>query len=157
MNHSKGTGVLPRKFTIYIPSEAGSGTQVCEAAENILCDRLGGVTSYPARGIFRMSDGGRTSEAIQVLEAYCEADEWRENEPFLRCMAEVLCAALSQEVIACAVDGRMEMIPPKREDFPVPLQGKSVREIEEIFMSRIADALSVPGPAPHEIGLPQPG
>ena len=88
-----------------------------------------------------MRDGGRTSENIQVVEAYCEADKWVENEPFLRGMAEVLCAVLNQEVIACAVDGRMEMVPPNREDVPVSLQGKSVCEIEEIFKSRIQNAI----------------
>ena len=94
-----------------------------------------------------MRDGDRTSETIQVVEAYCEADEWLENEPFLRGMAEILCAVLSQEVIACAVDGRMELVPPKRPDLSVSLQGKSVWEIEEIFKSLIADALRLPVPA----------
>jgi len=63
-----------------------------------------------------MADGRRTSEPVQVLEAYCEALEWADEHPFLIALAQVVGAILQQESIACAIDGRMEMItPPARQ------------------------------------------
>ncbi|RYD37856.1 MAG: hypothetical protein EOP85_17310 [Verrucomicrobiaceae bacterium] len=80
--------------------------------EGILCERLGGVTSYPARGTFKMDDGHRTSDNLQVLESFCELGEWGEHKPFLLTLAGIIGGILDQESIACAIDGRMEVVAP---------------------------------------------
>jgi len=66
------------------------GDQLCSAVEGILCERLGGVTSYPARATFKMSDGQRISDNLQVLESFCEREEWAEQEPFLLSLAGMI-------------------------------------------------------------------
>jgi hypothetical protein len=80
--------------------------------QGILCKRFGGVTSYPAVGLFKRASGAPEEERVQVLESFCAPDAWRENEGFLIKMAEVIGAILKQESIACQVNGWMHLIGP---------------------------------------------
>lgn len=104
---------LPRNFRIYFPIDCAGGAEFCATVEGILCERLGGVTSYPARGTFKMRGGERISERLQVLESFCEADDWSKQQSFLLSLTAMIGAILNQETIACAVDGRMQMVPPE--------------------------------------------
>lgn len=116
MDNCPNQPCLPRRFVIYLPATSKLEIQVCEAVELILCDRLGGATSYPARGIFKSAGGGTKVENVQVLEAYCEAEDWMNQGAFLRALAAFVGTILHQEAIAFAVDGRMEtVIPDTRE------------------------------------------
>jgi len=136
------TTTLPKKFVIYVPTETGAAPQVCGAVENILCDRLGGVTSYPARGVFKMADSSRKTEKIQVLETYCEATDWVKQKPFLWSLAKILSAVLEQEAMAVAVDGRMELLDKSAADCPKSLEGRSVGECQTILESLVNKALA---------------
>ncbi|MCW1912968.1 hypothetical protein OJ996_05265 [Luteolibacter sp. GHJ8] len=102
---------LPRKFILYFPIGCAGGKELCSTVEGIMCDRLGGVTSYPARGTFKMEGGRRVSDDLQVLECFCENSEWPEQQPFLITLAELIGWILDQESVACALDGRMQVIP----------------------------------------------
>lgn len=59
-----------------------------------------------------MADGQRISEDLQVLESFCESGDWAEQKPFLLALAGMIGAILKQESIACAIDGRMEIVTP---------------------------------------------
>jgi hypothetical protein len=112
---------LPVRFVIYIPSEpeladAGScSSQLMKEVQSILCNRFGGVTSYPAVGLFKRASGVPQEERVQVLESFCAPEAWKANERFLVKMAEVIGAILKQESIACQVNGWMHLIGPGRD------------------------------------------
>jgi len=103
---------MPRNFVLYFPIDCSGGNDLCATVEGIMCERLGGVTSYPARGTFKMKGGQRVSDNLQVLECFCEADQWTEQEPFFLTLAGAVGAILGQALIACAIDGRMQMVAP---------------------------------------------
>jgi len=113
-------GPLPLRFVIYIPlAEEPSGRcalhrEVLEEVQGILARRFGGVTSYPATGLFMRSSGRCEEEKVQVLESFCQREAWRENQQFLHVLAGAVGAILQQESIACQVDGRMHLIDPDR-------------------------------------------
>lgn|GEM_PF-6049877 len=103
---------MPRHFVLYFPIGCSGGNELCAPVEGIMCERLGGVTSYPARGTFKIEGGQRVSDSLQVLECFCEANQWAEQQPFFLTLAGAVGAILGQASIACAIDGRMQMVPP---------------------------------------------
>jgi hypothetical protein len=109
MSEISGTP-LPRRFVLYFPMGCSGGDLLGSTVEGILCERLGGVTSYPAKGTFRMADGQRSSDHLQVLESFCESRDWEKQKPFLISLAGIIGAILKQESIACAIDGRMKIV-----------------------------------------------
>lgn len=44
---------------------------------------------------------------------HVEADDWSKQQSFLLGLTAMIGAILNQETIACAVDGRMQMVPPE--------------------------------------------
>jgi len=109
---------LPLRFVIYIPAEApgslqeGSAEAAAEAVAELLCERFGGVTCYPATGIFKGASGAHQKEEVQVLECFCELECWAGQQGFVHTLAGTIAAMLGQESIACSVNGRMNLVPP---------------------------------------------
>ena len=109
---------LPLKFVIYIPLGDGGkernsqGRSMVKEVQAVLCSRFGGVTSYPAVGMFKRASGVPEEERVQVLECFCEQEAWEEQQLFLYRMAGLIGALLKQESIACQVNGRMHLIDP---------------------------------------------
>jgi hypothetical protein len=106
------------RFVIYLPTKRRDGEPVdgfeelAMAAESLICERLGGVTSYPARGAFQGESGAIQREPIQVLESYCDETHWGAEARFLGALAQILARELDQESVACSLDGAMALVVP---------------------------------------------
>ena len=107
--------------------------KLVEAAEELLCERLGGVTSYPARGAYIRESGEIQREQVQVLESFCDEQVWEKEAIFLKQLAKLLARELDQESVACSLDGEMS--------FAVPDQG-SIKQFGD-FTSCHRDELKV--------------
>lgn len=106
------------RFVIYLPTLRKDGAAIdgfeslAMAAESLICEKFGGVTSYPARGAFRGESGTIQRESVQVLESYCDDAIWREEAGFLGGLAQILARELDQESVACSLDGAMTLVTP---------------------------------------------
>jgi len=105
---------LPVRFVIYLPSEpetSEADPQKLEAAVvRILCERFGGVTAYPARGTFKLASGAVKTEAVTVLEAYCNRETWSQDSEGAGKLVRLIGRLLNQEAIGCSIDGKMILI-----------------------------------------------
>lgn len=72
---------LPVRFALYLPTAPHASQDEADELEavvaEILCERFGGVTAYPAKGTFASASGSVQTEPITVLETYCEREAWR--------------------------------------------------------------------------------
>jgi hypothetical protein len=106
------------RFVIYLPTKRKDGEsiegfeQLAMAAEALICERLGGVTSYPARGAFQGKSSNIQREQVQVLETYCDEAHWAREARYLSALAQVLARELDQESVACSLDGVMALVTP---------------------------------------------
>jgi hypothetical protein len=139
---------MPRRFVLYIPIGCPGGEPLCATVEGILCERLGGVTSYPARGTFKMAAGNRSSDHLQVLESYCESGDWARQYPFLLALTAMVGAILRQESIACAIDGRMEIVPPMEKAETLAMVNPATSGSEEALTDAILHHLASDGENP---------
>jgi len=103
---------LPKRFVIYLPEVEAGGGKLQEAVELFLCRRFGGLTSYPATGLFQRESKAIQREKVQVMECYGERETWPDDRLLLYGLAAVLANVMDQEAIACSVDGRMHHITP---------------------------------------------
>lgn len=121
MNPSESETPLPHRLVIYLPSRKKDETaienfdRIAQVACNLLCERFGGVTSYPATGHFKKADGEIQRESVQVLEAFCEQANWQQEANYIKTLSAALAKQLAQESIACTVDGRMILVEPLEE------------------------------------------
>ena len=128
------------RFVIYLPTKRKDGTpvegfeQLASAAEELICRRLGGVTSYPACGAFIRDTGQLQREHIQVLESFSSEDAWREHSPFLGRLAKLLARELDQESIACSLDGEMALATP---DEHAPRQIPNLKHCTAAILERL--------------------
>jgi len=132
--HFTNQGALPRRFVIYVPAgprgiQPTADGPVTEAVATILCDRFGGVTSYPAKGSFTRDSGAMQTESVMVLESYCEPGVWDTNRAFMEHLAATLASLLNQESIACSLDGRMELVKPVSPQFAALPPGQDAESI----------------------------
>ena len=135
---------LLHRLVIYLPASEKQHETAFLAVESILCDRLGGATSFAARGLFRMAGGTRTMEKVQVVESYCPTRELEDFIPTLRLVAGIIGAALKQESIAFAIDGRMEFILPASGDSTIEWEGLTPSQFAESLM-RHGESSARPG------------
>ena len=121
---------LPVRFVLYLPSMPDDShlelKGIEDAVVKILCERFGGVTAYPAKGTFTMASGIAHTEAVTVLESYCEREAWRVSRAGLAAMAGLLAGLLGQEAIGCSVDGKMILIKAKEGHAPDAGQGRDL-------------------------------
>ena len=116
---------LNRRFAVYLPSEDKSGEPIhgleiaIDSTMSMLCDRFGGVTSFPATGRFQRDSGSIQYENIFVLESFCDIESWNESSRFLQVWVGLLAAVLRQESIACLLDGKMVLVLPMHIDEPL--------------------------------------
>lgn len=139
MSDSQNTG-LPERFTLYLPVSGECEDACCLATELLLCELFGGVTSFPARGTFRMKTGELKVEEIQVVECYCEPVDLHRHLPMLQNLAQVIARALDQESIAYALNGRMETLKPLSgcSSFSVPM---GATRLADLLRKEALDAL----------------
>ncbi|MES2980904.1 MAG: hypothetical protein V4727_01210 [Verrucomicrobiota bacterium] len=111
---------LTHRFAIYLPSCQKDGKSIdgfealADSTSRMLCERFGGVTGYPAKGLYQRESGTPQSEEILVLESFCDSEGWERESAFLHAWARVLSALLHQESIACSMDGNMSFVLPGR-------------------------------------------
>ncbi len=103
---------LPKRFVIYLPAVKWEWEDLLAGVELLLCRRFGGLTTYPATGLFQRETGAIQRESVQVLECYGELESWPEDRLILHGLAGILAAVMEQEAIACSVDGRMHFVEP---------------------------------------------
>lgn len=130
---------LLRRFVIYVPAGDGSAQPVPDgpltsAVAEILCERFGGVTSYPATGRFTLASGAIQTESVMVLESYCEQEAWNRDHAALHELAKVLARLLRQESIAYSVDGRMSLVGPDGDAGEGNLAGDEDEESLKSFL-----------------------
>ena len=124
-------GTLNRRFVIYLPSCRKDGSAIegyqdlADAAARLLCELFGGVTSYPATGLFRRSTGEAQKEQVVALETFCESADWERRSNFLHRTAAMLAELLDQESIACSLDGRLSFVEPKEDPGAESSDGKN--------------------------------
>lgn len=133
---------LLRRFVIYVPAGDGSTQPVPEGAltaavAEILCERFGGVTSYPATGRFTLASGAIQTESVMVLESYCEQEAWNRDHAALHELAKVLARLLRQESIAYSVDGRMSLVEPDDDSGDGNLSGSGDEESLKNFLRKV--------------------
>jgi hypothetical protein len=87
-----------------------NGKSLEEVLAEVLCERFGGVTAYPATGTFARASGVIQTEAVVVLERYCERDAWATNRKGVENLACDLASMLKQESIGLSVDGKMLLV-----------------------------------------------
>lgn len=107
----------PHRFVLYLPvgEPAGSHGDLIRVIETLLCERFGGVTSYPAVGLFKRSSGVLQREPVQVLESFCEVEVWEAEGAFMVAIAGAVAEILAQESVAFSLDGRMHLAEPRGE------------------------------------------
>lgn len=114
----KADAPLSHRFAIYLPSCDNTGKVIvgfagfADSTSRMLCDLFGGVTTYPAKGLFQRNSGIPQSEEILVMESFCDANTWARESGFLRAWARVVSAILCQDSIACSLDGNMSFVEP---------------------------------------------
>jgi hypothetical protein len=107
------TPPAPKRFVLYLPKAASEAVPgLIPAMELLFCRRFGGLTTYPAVGLYQSEGGEIQREEVFVMECYGELEGWMEDGPRLHHLAAVLAVILEQETIACSVDGRMHRIKP---------------------------------------------
>lgn len=135
---------LPLRFAIYIPAAPEPGVpesaalEVTAAVRTILCDRFGGVTSYPALGLFKRESGVNQQEEVHVLESFCEVEVWEARGSFLLTLAGVIAAVLEQERVACLINGRMYLIQPDprvSRPQPSPVDGARLESLVNCLLA----------------------
>lgn len=83
------------------------------AVEDYLCEIFGGVTSYPATGVYRTTEGRTLRESVQVLESYATTEMWVEHETAVKCLSAALARQFKQESVAVSVGGVLVLVSPR--------------------------------------------
>ena len=115
-----GGGDLNRRFMVYLPSKTKDGKdihgldRISDTVANLLRVRFGGATRYPATGYF-----GEQKEEIVVIESYCSDEDWNASSDYFRGLMKALGTMLSQDAIACSLDGKMALVEPGAEEFGI--------------------------------------
>lgn len=118
-----------RHFSIYLPSRQKDGREIENFEDmaaitlELLCDLFGGATSYPALGMFQGADASPQKEEIRMIECFCNTEAWDEHSRFLHILIGVVAKLLNQEVVGCALDGRIAFVPPVSSPLPQTLPG----------------------------------
>ncbi|MES2923124.1 MAG: hypothetical protein V4819_16325 [Verrucomicrobiota bacterium] len=135
-----------RRFALFLPSRSKEGVtirsfdRVSEATARALCALFGGVTSYPANGMFRRETGIIQNEALVVLECFCQVETWNQHASSVRRLVTILGGLLDQESVACSLDGNMIFVSPSATDLRIN------GEIEEAALAKLLsrDAMEAP-------------
>jgi len=105
-----------RRFAIYLPTLRRDGhsidhfLQIQKAVTGLLAKWFGGVTAFPAHGIFVKGTGEAEEEEIVIAESYCEQEAWERHSSEAKALVQFLVSALHQESIACLLDGNMILL-----------------------------------------------
>lgn len=116
-----GPPTISRMFVIYFPSRKKDGSEIPRLQEltsriaEMLSERFGGATTYPATGYF-----GSQHEDILVIECFCEEKAWQASSSYLLSVVKALVISCEQEAIACSLDGRMLLVTPDSGDKASP-------------------------------------
>jgi hypothetical protein len=78
--------------------------------EDGICKLSGGLTSYPADGLYLAPSGEVQRDRVQVLEVYGAEEKAAAIERELKAIAASLAIELDQESIALSVGGEMNFI-----------------------------------------------
>ena len=111
-----------RRFALFLPSRNKEGEaiqsfeKVSEVTAHTLCGLFGGVTRYPATGMFHRETGATQKEEVVVLECFCEVEKWNRNSPSVLRLVRLLSGLLDQESVACSLDGEMIFVSPAEGD-----------------------------------------
>jgi hypothetical protein len=106
-----GSAGKPIRFVLYFPLGSPSSARAADLlrrVEDHLCRTFGGLTSYPARGMY-LRDSSTTiqRENVQALEIYANPDLWTDAGPKMHELAAILAGLLDQESVAISVEGTM--------------------------------------------------
>ena len=105
-----------RRFALFLPSRSKQGVtiqsfeKVCDATAHALCSFFGGVTSYPATGMFLRDTGKTQQEPVVVLECFCEVETWHHHASAVHRLVRLLSGLLDQESVACSLGGKMVFV-----------------------------------------------
>lgn len=107
----------PKQFALYLPkAPAEEVDTLVSAVESFICRCFGGLTTYPAVGMYQNKNGEIQREEVFVLEGFGELETWDKDGAELYSLAAALAVILKQETIGCSVDGRMFFVEPQAED-----------------------------------------
>ena len=107
----------PKRFALYLPKVAANEVDnLISTVEQFICRRFGGLTTYPAIGMYQNKRNELQREEVVVLEGFGELETWQEDGPALYTLALTLAVMLRQETIGCSVDGRMFFVEPSAKD-----------------------------------------
>ena len=100
----------PVRFVLYFPlgreDDAPRG-ELLSAVEEYLCETFGGLTSYPATGLYVSPIGKIQREPVQVLEAFADPEAWSAAHHGMHSLAGALARLLDQDSVALSVDGSL--------------------------------------------------
>ncbi len=94
---------------LYFPSTDRHGDKIVARLAHLvtleahLCEDVGGYTTYPARGGYRMASGADMHESVDVVEFFS-------TPAYARSVASQLASQLNQESVLVLIDGRPEFI-----------------------------------------------
>ncbi|RYD38091.1 MAG: hypothetical protein EOP86_01810 [Verrucomicrobiaceae bacterium] len=114
-------GDKPHHLLLYLPSQRRDGSaigdfeEIADRTAQMLTEHFGGMTSYPATGYFKGSQGIQ-KETVQVLEFYCPQSRLVGEQPFIRKLVMSLRRELSQESMALSVNGSLLLFSEGGED-----------------------------------------
>jgi hypothetical protein len=122
----KGHGAIsmaPSRFAVYVPSRLEDKTEIpkkrydelVKISREFLFQKLGGLTSYNAKGYWRGKDLSLHEEDTLVMESFCEITKLLDAAYALRQFANALAIEFQQESMACVVDGEMVFFNPAKE------------------------------------------
>lgn len=102
-------GCRPVRFVLYFPLKNTAQKRaeaLLSSVEDHLCRIFGGLTSYPAKGLYLNEESASIQrESVQALEVYATPGAWAKSEEEMNQLAAVVARALGQESVAMSVDG----------------------------------------------------
>jgi hypothetical protein len=135
----------PKRFVIYLPKSAET-KGIVSTVELLLCRRFGGLTTYPAVGMFEGKSKDIQREEVQVIECYGELETWEKDGPMVYGLASLLALLLSQESIGCSVEGRLYLVEAAQHSGDGTLDGGDIINSDELerVATMMADKLECP-------------
>ena len=116
----------PIRVVLYFPlgsTDHNRESEILPLVEDYLCRTFGGLTSYPAQGLYvREHDAIIQRESVQVLEIYASPGLWARFEEEFHHLGEALARVLDQQSVAITVEGvltlKSKSAPVEGEDWP---------------------------------------